>query len=103
MPSGLHGALQLRLCGKLVEAFPKHAVECGERVDDVGERIQGSAQLDCQDKLTHDLARARGHQSRADEDTALTIAHELERTPVKIVDVASRTLGGIGAGDDNVD
>jgi len=39
------------LRGELVQAVPKHLVEAWEWVDDVGERLQRSAQLDRQHEL----------------------------------------------------
>ena len=91
------------LRGELVQAFPEHPVEGWERVDDVGERLQRSAQLDRQHELAHDLARTRSDQRRADQHPALAVADQLERAAVKVVDVAARGLGRIGGGDDDVD
>ena len=50
------------------------------------------------------ISPARGRdQRRADQHAALAVADQLERAAVKVVDVAARGLGRIGAGDDDVD
>jgi hypothetical protein len=72
-------------------------------VDDIGELVQRSGQLDRQHELAHYFARTRSDQGRADQHPALAVADQLERAPVEVVDVASRGLRRIGAGDDVVD
>ena len=81
----------------------QYTVECRERVDDVGERRQWSAQLDRQYQLTQNFARTRGHQRRANQHTACAIADQFDRAAVKVVDVASRRLARMIGGDDDVD
>ena len=65
--------------------------------------LQRSTELDRQHQLAEDLARSRRDERRADQHAALAIGDQLDRAPVKIVDVATRGLGRIGAGDDDVD
>src|SRR5215218_3980024 len=103
MASGWDGAVQRRLRGEFVQAFSKYTVECWERVDHVREHLQRNALLDREYELTHDLARTGADERGADQHSALGIGDELERAGVEIVDVASRGLGRIGAGHDDVD
>ena len=72
-------------------------------MNDVGERLQRSAQLDRQHELADDLAGARRDQRRADQHPALAVGDQLERAAVKVVDVAARGLRRVGGRDDDVD
>ena len=65
--------------------------------------FSGVPQLDRQHELAHDLARARRDQGRAYQHAALAVGDQLERAPVKVMDVAARGLRRIGAGDDHLD
>src|SRR5207248_4242526 len=91
------------LRSELAQAFPEHPIEGREWMDDVGERLQRSAQLDRQYELAQDLAGTRSDQGRADQDSALAIADQLERAAVKVMDVPSRGLSRVCFGDDDLD
>jgi hypothetical protein len=66
-------------------------------------RLQWRAELDREHQLTQDLAGSRSNQRCADQYCAIAICHDLEGAPVKIVDVAARGLGRVGARSDDVD
>ena len=72
-------------------------------MNDVGERLQRDALLDREHELADDLARTRGDQGGADQHAAFAVGDQLERAAVEVVDVASRGLGRIGAGNGHVD
>ena len=82
---------------ELREAFAKHPIERGERMDDVGECLQRSARSDCQHELPDDFAGTRSDERCADQCAAVAIADELQYAPVEVVDIASRALGRIAA------
>src|SRR6476659_8507467 len=88
--------------GELVQAFAKYAVERGKRMDDVGERLQGRPQLDREHELANDLAGARRDQRGTDEHSALSVRDQLERSAVKVMDVAPGRLGRVRRGDGDV-
>ncbi len=58
MESGSRRALRRSLRGELGQAVPEYPVEGWEWMDDVGKRLQRSAEFDCQHELAHDLACA---------------------------------------------
>src|SRR4051794_39340157 len=101
--SGSCRALQRRLLGELRQAFAEHPIEGGERVNDVGERLQRRGQLDRQHELAQNLAGARRHERCADQHAALAVANQFERAAVKVMDVAARGLRRIRAGDNDVE
>ncbi len=103
MRSSVCHARRSNLRGERAQTLPEHPVEGRERVDHVGEGLERRAQFDRQHELTQDLARARAHERRADQNPALAVGDELERAPVKVMDVPSRGLGGIGDGHGDVD
>lgn len=47
----------------------------------VGERPRGCAELHGEDELSHDFARTRSDQGRANQHSARAVAYELERAP----------------------
>src|SRR5262245_45517865 len=70
--------LQRDCCGELVETAPEHSVESGERMNDVGERLQWRTELDGQYELTDDLTRPRRDQRRADEHLARAVGDQFD-------------------------
>src|SRR5690348_15914266 len=92
---GLRHGWFLHMRREHAQTLPKHAVERRERVNHVGQGLDRRAQLDRENELPQDLAGTRAHDRRADESSALAVRDQLERAPVKVVDVPSRGLGGI--------
>src|SRR5262245_20228135 len=88
---------------ELAQTLSEDSVECRERVDDIGKRLQWRAQLDRQHQLADYLASTRSDQGRTDQHSARSVAYQLERASMKVVYPASRGLGGISAGHDDVD
>ena len=71
-------------------------------MDHVAKSGERRARLDCEDELAQDLARARGHQCRADQDFAPPVTDELDHSAVEVVDVATGGLSGVGRGGHDV-
>jgi len=90
------------LGGEVAQAFPEHSIERRKRVDDVRERLEWDAEFDGQHELAEDLACPRSDQGSANQDAALAVGNQLERAPVKVVNVAADGLRRISAGDEDV-
>src|SRR4029078_12597803 len=100
---GLQGPPGGCLRGELFEGCAKDAVEGRERMDHVGERVQRGAQLDREHELSHDLACTGRDHCRPAQYPARAIGDQLDRAPMKVVDVAPRGFGWILPCDDHVD
>src|SRR5689334_2035781 len=88
---------------EVLENLSKNAVECGERMNHIGERLQRSRQLDRQHELAEDFARTRRDQGRTDQGATLAIADQFDRALVEIMDVAAGRLRRIGGRDHDVE
>src|ERR1700730_2460871 len=91
---------RLGLACQLAQRGSQHAVECRVGVNHIREYPKRGPQLHSEDELAENLPGSRARQRRADQHSSPPVTDQLQHPTVKVVDIATRSLGrGRGGGD----